>query len=51
LQEELRAVKIQPFDLLPIPSTLYERIINGPAERMTKAGSKLTVEPELKGNY
>lgn len=39
--------KPEVFDLRPIPPEQFERVINGPAERSTRAGRKLIIEPSL----
>lgn len=38
----------QPFNLSPIPVAMYSEIIDGPAERRTKAGKPLAVDAQLK---
>lgn len=43
----LSSVKSRLFDLRPLPAGQFERVINGPAERATQAGRKLTIDSRL----
>jgi hypothetical protein len=43
----LSGIKPRLFDLRPFPPGQFERVINGPAERVTKAGRKLTIDSRL----
>jgi hypothetical protein len=43
----LSEIKPRLFDLRPFPPSQLERVINGPAERATQAGRRLTIEPRL----
>ena len=38
----------QPFNLSPIPVAMYSEIVDGPAERRSKAGKPLAVDTRLK---
>jgi WD40 repeat protein len=43
----LSGIKPRLFDLKPFPQGQFERVINGPAERATKAGRKLIIDSRL----
>ena len=43
----LISLKPRLFDLRPFPPGQFERVINGPAERATRAGRKLTIDSRL----
>ena len=43
----LSEVKPRLFDLRPFPPGQFDRVINGPAERATRAGRRLIIEPRL----
>jgi hypothetical protein len=43
----LSSIKPRLFDLCPFPPGQFERVINGPAERATCAGRKLTIDSRL----
>jgi len=43
----LSSIKPRLFDLRPFPPGQFERVINGPAERATRAGRKLTIDSRL----
>jgi hypothetical protein len=43
----LMSIKSRLFDLRPFPPGQFERVINGPAERATRAGRKLTIDSRL----
>ncbi len=43
----LSSIKPRLFDLRPFPLVQFERVINGPAERATRAGRKLTIDSRL----
>ena len=43
----LSVIKPRLFDLRPFPLGQFERVINGPAERATQAGRKLTNDSRL----
>jgi hypothetical protein len=43
----LSSVKPRLFDLRPFSPSQFERVINGPAERATQAGRKLTIDSRL----
>src|SRR5262249_41674719 len=46
-EPRLAGVKQHLFSLPPIPHTDFRAVIEGPAERSTRAGRKLTVAPAL----
>ncbi|SEE86480.1 WD-40 repeat-containing protein [Rhizobiales bacterium GAS191] len=43
----LEGLPQEPFALLPMPRGAYTEVIAGPARRLTEAGGKLALEPQL----